>query len=80
MINAQDVICRVSKVVAVELGFRGAPGCLRGMWTYIGGRSRSVEQQGAHEGCWGYNYLSKLARRGRVMQRRLIVKEAQDPV
>ena len=27
-----------------------APGCLRGMWTYIGGRSRSMEQRGAHEG------------------------------
>ena len=32
------------------LGFRGAPGCLRGTWTYIGGRSRSVEEREAHEG------------------------------
>ena len=38
------------KVVAVELGFPGAPGCLGGTWIYIGGRSRSVEQRGAHEG------------------------------
>ena len=45
-----DGISHVQKVVAVELGFRGAPVCLRGMWTYIGGRSRSVEQRGAHEG------------------------------
>ena len=48
----QDGISWVQKVAAVELGFRGAPGCLRGTWTYIGGRSRSVEQQGAHEGGW----------------------------
>ena len=34
----------------VEIEFRGAPGCLRGIWIYIGGRSTSVEQQGAHEG------------------------------
>ena len=46
----QDGISRVQKVAAVELGFRGAPGCLQGTWTYIGGRSRSVEQQGAHKG------------------------------
>ena len=38
----------IQKVAAVELGFRGAPGCLWGMWTYIGVRSRSVEQQGGH--------------------------------
>ena len=34
----------------VELGFRGAPGCLWGTWTYIGGSSSLVELQGAHEG------------------------------
>ena len=37
-------------VVAVELGFHGAPECSRGMWIYIGGRSRSVDPRGAHEG------------------------------
>ena len=46
----QDGISRVQKVAAVEIGFRGAPGCLRVIWIYIGGRSRSVEQRGAHEG------------------------------
>ena len=46
----QDGISRVQKVAAVELGFRGAPGCLGGTWIYIGGRSTSVEQHGAHEG------------------------------
>ena len=46
----QDGISRVQKVAAVELGFRGAPGCLGGTWTYIGGRSRSVEPREAHEG------------------------------
>ena len=30
--------------------FFGAPGCFCGTWIYIGGRSRSVEQQGAREG------------------------------
>ena len=34
----------------MEIGFHGAPGCLGGTWIYIGGRSRSVEQRGAHEG------------------------------
>ena len=34
----------------VEIGFRGAPGWFRGIWVYIGGRSRSVELRGAHEG------------------------------
>ena len=48
--KAPDGISRVQKVATVELGFRGAPGCLRGTWIYIGGRSRSVEQRGAHEG------------------------------
>ena len=46
----QDGISWVQKVAAVELGFHGAPGCFRGMSIYIGGRSRSVEQRGAHEG------------------------------
>ena len=45
----QDGISRAQKVAAVKLGFRGAPGCLGGTWMYIGGRSRSVEQRGAHE-------------------------------
>ena len=45
-----DGISWVQKVAAVEIGFRGAPGCLRGIWIYIGGRSRSVKQRGAHEG------------------------------
>ena len=43
----QDGISRVQKVAAVEIGFRGAPGCFRGTWVYIGGRSRSVDAQGA---------------------------------
>ena len=34
----------------MEIGFRGAPGCFLGTWVYIGGRSRSVELRGAHEG------------------------------
>ena len=34
----------------VEIGFRGAPRCFQGIWVYIGGRSRSVEQRGAHKG------------------------------
>ena len=34
----------------MEIGFCGAPGCFRGIWVYIGGRSRSVELRGAHEG------------------------------
>ena len=46
----QDGISWVQKVAAVEIGFRGAPGCFRGIWVYIGGRSRSVELRGAHEG------------------------------
>ena len=32
------------------ISFRGAPGCFRGIWVYIGGRSMSVELRGAHEG------------------------------
>ena len=46
----QDGISWVQKVAAVELGFRGAPGCLGGTWIYIGGRSRLVEQRRDHEG------------------------------
>ena len=46
----QDGISWVQKVAAVEIGFRGAPGCFQGTWIYIGGRSRSVEPRGAHEG------------------------------
>ena len=34
----------------MEIGLCGAPGCFRGIWVYIGGRSRSVELRGAHEG------------------------------
>ena len=34
----------------MEIGFCGAPGCFWGIWVYIGGRSRSVELRGAHEG------------------------------
>ena len=33
-----------------ELPIYGSPGCFRDIWVYIGGRSRSVELQGAHEG------------------------------
>ena len=32
----QDGISGVQKVAAVEIGFRGAPRCLRGIWIYIG--------------------------------------------
>ena len=46
----QDGISWVQKVVAVEIGFRGAPGCFQGICVYIGERSRSVEQKGAHKG------------------------------
>ena len=46
----QDGISWVQKVAAVEIGFRGAPGCFWNTWVYIGGRSRSVELRGAHEG------------------------------
>ena len=46
----RDGISRVQKVAAVELGFRGAPGCLGDTWIYIGGISMLVEHQGAHEG------------------------------
>ena len=46
----QDGISWVQKVVAVEIGFVGAPECFQGIWIYIGGRNRSVELRGAHEG------------------------------
>ena len=46
----QDGISWVQKVEAVEIGFCGAPGYFWGIWIYIGGRSRSVELRGAHEG------------------------------
>ena len=48
--KAPDGISRVQKVATVEIGFRGAPGCFRGIWVYIGGRSRLVELRGAHVG------------------------------
>ena len=53
----QDGISRVQKVAAVELGFHGALGCLGGTWIYIGGRSTSLEQRGAHEGGGRAPYL-----------------------
>ena len=40
----------MQKVAAVEIGFRGAPGCFQGIRVYIGERSRSVEPRGSHEG------------------------------
>ena len=46
----QDGILRIQKVSVVEIVFCGAPGCFRCTWIYIGGRSRSVELRGAHEG------------------------------
>ena len=42
----QDGISWVQKVAAVEIGFRGAPGCFQGMWTYIGGKGSSVGPRG----------------------------------
>ena len=48
--SPQDGISGVQKVAAVEIGFRGAPGCFQSIWVYIGGRTRSVELRGAHEG------------------------------
>ena len=50
--KAQDGISQLQKVAVVEIGFHGAPGCFWGIWIYIyiGGRSRSVELRGAHEG------------------------------
>ena len=50
-IRPRDGIYRVQEVAVVELGFHGAPRCFGGgTWIYIGGRSMSVEQRGAHEG------------------------------
>ena len=46
----QDGISWIQKVAAVEIVFRGAPGCFQGTGVYIGARSRSVELRGAHEG------------------------------
>ena len=43
-------VSRVQKVAAVEIGFRGAPGCFQGIWIYIGEGSRSGDPRGAHEG------------------------------
>ena len=48
--KAPDGISQVQKVAAMEIRFLGAPGCFRGIWVYIGGRSTSVELRGAHEG------------------------------
>ena len=48
--KAQDGVSREQKVAAVEIGFRGAPGCFQGIWVYIGERSRSGESRGAHKG------------------------------
>ena len=48
--RTQDGISRVEKVAAVEIGFRGAPGCFQGTLIYIGEGSRSGEPRGAHEG------------------------------
>ena len=50
----QDGISRVQKVAAVEIGFRGAPGCFQGMVIYIGEGSRSGEPQG-----WGCAHLPR---------------------
>ena len=38
-IYEQNGISWVQKVAAVEIGFRGAPGCFPSIWIYIGGRS-----------------------------------------
>ena len=46
----QDGISQIEKVAAVELGFHGSPRWFQGTWVYIGGRSRSVDARGAHEG------------------------------
>ena len=49
-IRPQDGISWIQKVAAVELGFWLRPRLFGGTWIYIGGRSTSVEQRGAHEG------------------------------
>ena len=46
----QDGISWIQKAAAVELGFCSAPGCFRGTWIYIGGRSRSVDARGDPRG------------------------------
>ena len=46
----QDGISLVQNVAVVQIGFRCAPRCFRGIWINIGGRSRPVELRGAHEG------------------------------
>ena len=46
----QDGISRIQKVAAVEIVFRGAPGCFEGMEVDIGEGGRSGEPRGAHEG------------------------------
>ena len=46
----EDGISWVQKVAEVDKVFRGSPGCFQGIRVYIGERSRSVEQRGAHEG------------------------------
>ena len=48
--RAQDGISWIQKVAAVELGFWLRPCSFGGTQIYIGGRSTSVEQQGAHKG------------------------------
>ena len=44
-----DGISGVQKVAAVEKWFRCSPGCFWGIIVYIGGRSRSGGQRGAHK-------------------------------
>ena len=46
----QDGISWEQKVAAVELDFRGPVQCFQGTGVYIGGRIRSVDARGAHEG------------------------------
>ena len=46
----QDGISWVQKVTAVEIGFRGAPGCFQFMQVYIGEGGQSGEPRGAHKG------------------------------
>ena len=51
----------------MEIVFRGAPGCFQGTWTYIGGRSRSVDARGAHEGGGAPTYRGRTGHpRGRL--------------
>ena len=54
---------------AVEIVFRGALGCFRGTWIYIGGRSMSVEPRGAHEGGGAPTPLARTGHpRGRLVR------------